>query len=373
MERRLAVILAADVVNYSSQMEHDEAGTFERVTASRRDLFAPEIIGHAGRIFKTMGDGLLAEFSSAVQGVECAVAIQRGLDIRNAEVAEDQRIRVRIGINLGEVIVDGDDCYGEGVNIAARLEQIAEPGGILVSDKVAREVEQKLAFGFESLGEKRVKNLTEPIHVYRVNQDATKGHLQPRRARIGARRGKSATRIFVPIVMIVLSLATAYWALQVYGPARLSSAVLPFENTKNTPQKDLEVFENNNDYGLINVPFSGTIVDWKLFFRFTTECENDHYASLTSPEGTRLIVMDRGLNRCDGKRTEFSGQNANDLGLFLGSQAKGNWRFSMIDLDHNDYYGTLEEVEMNFTVKNAGNLEQYTVRSGGLPAIIPER
>src|SRR5512134_587741 len=149
MDRKLAAILAADVVGYTALMERDEKDTHERLIAGRRDLFEPEIALHHGRIFKLMGDGLLAEFSSVVDAVECAVSLQRGLSERNANVPEDQRVQVRIGINLGEVIVDGDDRYGDGVNIAARLEQLADTGGICVSAKVAKEVEKKLAFGFE--------------------------------------------------------------------------------------------------------------------------------------------------------------------------------------------------------------------------------
>src|SRR5215468_3280836 len=169
MERRLSAILAADVVGYSALMEQDEADTFDRLRTHRKELFEPEIEKHHGRIFKLMGDGLLAEFASVVDAVECAVSLQRGLAERNASVPEDQRIRVRIGINLGEVIVEGDDRYGEGVNVAARLEQLADPGGICVSAKVAREVERKLAFGFEPMGEQRIKNIAEPIACYRVS------------------------------------------------------------------------------------------------------------------------------------------------------------------------------------------------------------
>ena len=130
MERRLSAILAADIVGYSAQMERDESGTFDRVTARRKDIFEPEIARHQGRIFKLMGDGILAEFGSVVQAVECAMSIQTALEDRNREVHEGQAILARIGINLGEVIVDGDDRYGEGVNIAARLEGLADPGGI---------------------------------------------------------------------------------------------------------------------------------------------------------------------------------------------------------------------------------------------------
>ncbi|RUU07387.1 adenylate/guanylate cyclase domain-containing protein, partial [Mesorhizobium sp. M6A.T.Ca.TU.002.02.2.1] len=128
---------------------------------------------HHGRIFKLMGDGLLAEFASVVDAVECAVALQRGLAERNLSVPEDDRINVRIGVNLGEVIVDGDDFYGEGVNIAARLEQMAEPGSVYVSGKVAKEVEKKLSFDFEPLGSHRMKNIDEPVSVFRVKVQGT--------------------------------------------------------------------------------------------------------------------------------------------------------------------------------------------------------
>src|SRR4029077_11292329 len=171
IERKLAAILAADVAGYSRLMELDEAGTFERLKTRRTELVEPAIAAHRGSIFKLMGDGLLAEFGSVVDAVECAVAIQRGMAERNADLPEDHRIDVRIGINLGEVIVEGDDRFGEGVNIAARLEQLADPGGICVSAKVAREVEKKLAFGFEPMGAQHIKNITEPIHTFRVRLD----------------------------------------------------------------------------------------------------------------------------------------------------------------------------------------------------------
>jgi class 3 adenylate cyclase len=138
-------------------MEQDEAGTFDRLRAHRKELFEPEIQKHHGRIFKLTGDGLFAEFGSVVDAVECAVSLQRGLAERNVNVPEEERIDVRVGINLGEVIVEGDDRFGEGVNIAARLEQLADPGGICVSGKVAKEVEKKLAFAFESMGSKKSK------------------------------------------------------------------------------------------------------------------------------------------------------------------------------------------------------------------------
>ena len=169
MERKLSIILAADVVGYSALMEKDELGTYDRLKACREEIFEPAIAQRRGRTFKLVGDGSLAEFSSVVDAVECAVSIQKALAQRNAASPPNQRIEVRMGINIGEVIVEGDDLYGEGVNVAARLEQLASPGGICVSQKVVREVEKKVGFAFRSLGEQRVKNIAEPVHIYAVD------------------------------------------------------------------------------------------------------------------------------------------------------------------------------------------------------------
>ena len=237
MDRKLAAILAADVVGYSAMMEQDEQGTFERVKAGRKDLFEPEIARHHGHIFKFMGDGLLAEFSSVVDAVECAMVLQRGLAERNAAVPEDQRFQVRIGINLGEVIVDGEDRFGEGVNIAARLEQIAEPGCVYVSGKVAKEVEKKLAFAFEAIGEQRVKNIAEPVLVYRVNP-----HGQPRRRLIKIRRLRSKWPMPAGLAVVAALAAGAVFGIQGWwkssgtAAGQDSIAVLPFESLGDDPK-----------------------------------------------------------------------------------------------------------------------------------------
>jgi len=172
VERRLSAILAADVVGFASHNERDEGGTFERLRTHRKELFEPEIARHHGRVFKLMGDGLLAEFGSVVESVECAVALQRGMTERNDDVPADKRIDVRIGINLGDVIIEGEDRHGEGVVIASRLQQLAKPGGIAVSSTVMEHVRRKLALRFESLGEHQVKNIAAPVAVYRVSLDA---------------------------------------------------------------------------------------------------------------------------------------------------------------------------------------------------------
>jgi len=172
VERRLSAILAADVVGFASHNERDEAGTFERLRSHRKELFEPEIARHHGRVFKLMGDGLLAEFGSVVEAVECAVALQRGMTERNDGVPAHERIDVRIGINLGDVIIEGDDRHGEGVVIASRLQQLAKPGGIAVSGTVMEHVRRKLALRFDAIGEHQVKNIAAPVAVYRVPLDA---------------------------------------------------------------------------------------------------------------------------------------------------------------------------------------------------------
>jgi adenylate cyclase len=152
-ERKLADILAADVAGYSRLMGADEEGTLARLKAHRRELINPKIAEHHGRLVKTAGDGILIEFPSVVDALRCAVDVQRSMAERNAAEAEDARIEFRFGINLGDIIFDGDDIYGDGVNIAARLEGLAEPGGICVSHKVSEEVGGKLDVAFEDLGE----------------------------------------------------------------------------------------------------------------------------------------------------------------------------------------------------------------------------
>jgi adenylate cyclase len=168
VERRLAAILAADVAGYSRLMGIDEEGTLADLKGHRRAVVDPKIKEHRGRIVKTTGDGMLVEFASVVDAVRCAAEIQRGMAERNADVAAERRIEFRVGINVGDIIIDGDDIFGDGVNIAARLEALAEPGEIWVSRMVREQVRDKLAFAFEDMAEREVKNIARPIRVYRI-------------------------------------------------------------------------------------------------------------------------------------------------------------------------------------------------------------
>jgi TolB-like protein len=170
VERRLAAIFAGDIAGYSRLMGADEEGTLRQLKAHRKDLVDPKISEHRGRIVKTTGDGMLVEFGSVVDAVRCAVDIQRAMAERNA----DQRIEFRVGVNVGDIIIEGDDIFGDGVNIAARLEGIAEPGGIYISDDTLRQIRGKIDVLCDDLGERELKNIAQPVRVYRVRLQAAK-------------------------------------------------------------------------------------------------------------------------------------------------------------------------------------------------------
>src|SRR5690242_2234286 len=227
--RRLAAILAADVAGYSRLMGADEEGTLERLKALRRELIDPKIAEHRGRIVKTTGDGLLVEFASVVDAVRCAVAVQQAIPERNTGVAADRRIELRIGINLGDVIVEDDDLYGDGVNIAARIEALADAGGVFVSNTVHDHVRDRLPFVFEDLGEQQVKNIARRVRVYRVRATLTHpdahapGSPLSRTAGEGAEGQRREAGEGSPPLPL---------------PDKPSIAVLPFQNMSGDPEQE---------------------------------------------------------------------------------------------------------------------------------------
>jgi adenylate cyclase len=214
VSRRLAAIMAADVAGYSRLMGADEEGTLDRLRSIRAEVIDPAIADHRGRIVKTTGDGMLIEFASVVDGLRCATEWQRSMAERNALVTRDNQIEYRIGIHQGDVVVEDGDIFGDGVNVAARLETLAHPGGICVSARVQEDAAGRLDLTFQDLGEQQLKNIARPVHVHRVLWTSPHG------IELGARR---------PVVGVETPLAL---------PDKPSIAVLPFENMSGDPEQE---------------------------------------------------------------------------------------------------------------------------------------
>ncbi|QRM57240.1 adenylate/guanylate cyclase domain-containing protein [Sinorhizobium sp. BG8] len=234
MERQLCAILSADVVGYSRLMGANEVGTLERLKACRRELVDPTIDKFHGRLIKLMGDGALVEFASVVDAVQCATVIQRKMSTHDQDVPESQRIRFRIGVNLGDIIVEGDDIYGDGVNIAARLQSLAEPGGICISGTAFDHAVHKTDVGFAALGVQHLKNIADPVRVYRVLLEPSKAGKVVPAVRLPSRRVLFLGTIAVLLIATVAIFAWR-WSTE---PQRPSVAVLPFVNLSGDPSQD---------------------------------------------------------------------------------------------------------------------------------------
>ena len=255
VERRLAAIMAADVVSYSRLMGADEVGTLGTLKAHRRELVDPAIAGHRGRIVKTTGDGMLVEFPSVVEAVACAVAVQRGMLGRNAEEPVDKRIVFRIGINVGDIIIDGDDIFGDGVNVAARLETLCEPGGLCISRTANDQVRDKHSLPFADLGEQTVKNIARPVGVFGLAaKDIAALPEQelppaPQSAKPLVETAPSPRRravLFTAAAIVIFIVAGGAWFVRQHGwtiggsvasAARHSIVVLPFTNLSGDPEQ----------------------------------------------------------------------------------------------------------------------------------------
>ena len=228
LPRRLAAIVAADIAGYSRLMEMDEEGTYSRVKRHRRELIEPTIAEHHGKLIKYTGDGFLAMFDSPVEAVRCAMVVQQTMVGRNASLPRDQWIRYRIGVHLGDVIVEPEDIYGDGVNIAARLEGIADPGDLFISGGVYEQIKNKLVCAYQSIGDRRIKNITDPVTVYRVLPDSS--------AMLAARRSNKLLGLVISCVLLVLGgFGGYYFYITYYAPLHKVPSKAAVASTQSAP------------------------------------------------------------------------------------------------------------------------------------------
>ena len=317
IQRRLAAILATDVVGYSRLMAADEAGTLAELGAIRRELIDPKIAEHGGRTVKLMGDGALVEFASVVDALECAVAIQLAMGKRNAAKPEDRRIVFRIGINVGDIIIEGDDIYGDGVNVAARLESLAEPGGICISSSVREQVLNKVPISFSDLGEQTVKNIERPIRVYYVLLEGASSASPPEVA-----------------------------VSQPAQAQRASIAVLPFANMSGDPEQEYFADGISEDIITALSKISGLFVIARNS-SFTFKGKNVHVGEVGKKLGVRFIL--EGSVRKAGNRVRITAQ------LVDASSAGHIWA-ERYDRELTDVFAVQDEVTKEIVAALALNL-----------------
>ena len=307
VQRRLAAIFAADMVGYSRLMEADEEGTIARQKTHRKELIDPKIAEYHGRIVKLMGDGMLVEFASVVEAVRCAVEVQQAMVVREADVPEERRIRYRVGVNLGDIVIDGDDILGEGVNVAARLEGLAVPGGVCISDVVHQSVAGKIDIAFEDLGEQQVKNIKRPIRAYGLHLD--EGNIGP----VSAGASAAAT----------LAL-----------PDKPSIAVLPFDNMSGDPEQ--EYFADGITDDIITL--LSTVPDLFVIARnstFTYKGKAVKVQQMAEDLGVRYVL--EGSVRKAGNRIRVSAQ-------FIDAKTGNHIWADRFDRDLKDIFAVQDEI-----------------------------
>ena len=325
--RRLTAILAADVAGYSRLMGADEEGTHERLKAHLGELVNPKIAEHRGRIVKNTGDGFLAEFQSVVDAVRCAVEVQRGMAERNADTPREKRIVFRVGINLGDVIAERDDIFGDGVNVAARLEALAESGGICISRMVRDQIRDKLAYAFEDLGEQSVKNIARPVRVYALHPEAV-GDLP-------ASSVPPPPPIFQPLVA-----------------PRLSIVVLPFVNLSNDPEQQYFADGISED---LTTDLS-RIADMFVISR------NTAFTYRNKTVDTKQIGRDLGVRYLMEGSVRRSGNQVRVNAQLIDAEADAHLWAERFDGDTGDLFALQDEITSRIAV--ALNLELVTAEAG---------
>ena len=330
--RRLAAILAADVAGYSRLMGRDEEGTLERLKAHRRALVDPKIAEHRGRIVKTTGDGMLVEFASVVDAVRCAAEVQRGMLDRDAELAEESRIRFRIGVNLGDIIIDEGDIFGDGVNVAARLEALAEPGGICVSGTVHDQIRDRLPYRLDDLGEQSVKNIARPVRIYALRPAAI--------ADLPASSAPPAAPIAQPAVA-----------------PRLSIVVLPFANLSNDPEQQYFADGITEDLTTDLSRIEGSFVISR----------NTAFTYRGKPVNAKQIGRELGVRYVLEGSVRRSGNQVRVNAQLIDAETDAHLWAERFDRDTSDLFALQDEITSRIAVTL--NLELVRPRPPGRPSI----
>ena len=318
VERKLAAILSADVVGYSRLMSEDEAGTLARLKAHRAEFIDPEIASHGGRIVKLMGDGALVEFPSVVDAVDCSVAMQQGMAKRNADVPDGKRIDFRIGINLGDIIIEGDDIYGDGVNVAARIQEIAASGGVCISGDAYRQVKGKINAAFDDLGEQQVKNIPEPVRVYRWT-DAVADPMP----------GSVTTAGALPL------------------PDKPSIAVLPFTNMSGDPEQ--EYFSDGITEDIIT--------ELSRFRSLFVIARNSSFAFKGEPVDVKRIARELGVRYILEGSVRRAGNRVRITAQLLDTETGSHIWAEKFDRDLEDIFELQEEITRNVVGSIAPQIE----------------
>ena len=319
MERRLAAILMADVVGYSRLMGIDEAGTLTTLRSRRTQILEPLVTEHHGRVVKLMGDGFLVEFASAVNAVECAVAVQKAMQAANRDVPEDRRLILRVGINLGDVMVEGSDLYGDGINIAARIQALAAPGTICVSGKVHAEVLGKLDVGFEDLGDREVKNIARPVRVFQISVD------QP---------GVSATIASAP-------------------HSKPSIAVLAFENMSGDPEQ--RYFSDGVSEDIIT--------ELSRFQSLSVAARNSSFQFRGKAADVKRIGRDLGVQYVVEGSIQRAGNRVRVTAQLIDAATGHHIWAERYDRDAQDIFAVQDEVTRRIAATTAGRVESAGTRA----------
>jgi adenylate cyclase len=376
--RRLAAILAADVAGYSRLMGVDEEGTHERLKAHFRQLIDRKIGEHRGHVVKNTGDGLLAEFASVVDAVRCAAEAQRGMIDREPELPDERRIRFRVGINLGDVIAEGGDIFGDGVNVAARLEALAEPGGICISGTVRDHIRDKLPYPFEDRGEQRVKNIARPVRVYALRPEAVAELSGAGMPIVAPRRRHSAVATIAAATGAVLVIAVIAWwvwpatkssptptpavAASISQPLtapRLSIVVLPFANLSNDPEQQYFADGITEDLTTDLSRIAGSFVISR----------NTAFTYRNKPVDTKQIGRELGVRYVLEGSVRRSGNKVRVNAQLIDAETDAHLWADQFDGDTGDLFALQNEITSRIAI--ALNLE-LTIREAARPTANPD-